>query len=145
MGGESAEVVDLPAATSPAKTKRIDLDAARRARAEARREAGLEPPVVVIDGEDVELPVELPSGALTAFGALFAIGGDLEDESPEAIGRNLRALAALEEAAAELFGPAWPKLKSHGLSTDDLEVLLGESLEVYGISLPESGASGSSS
>lgn len=137
MAGEP-EVVDLPAATSPAKTKRIDLDAARRARAEARAAAGQsEVPVVVIDGDEVVLPVELPAGALPAFGALFAIASDPEDDSPDAVRKNLHALAALEESASELFGPAWPVLKAKGLSTDDLEELLGGALEVYGVSLPE--------
>ena len=55
----SDELVSVPA-------RRIDLDAARRARAEARREAGeeeLAPPVVVLDGVEYPLPPELPVGA----------------------------------------------------------------------------------
>lgn len=128
-----AEQIEVP----PAGRKTIDLDAARRARAEAKAEAGetVEGPLVLIDGEELELPAELPVAALTAFGALFSVVAGTGDDDDRA---NLAALGTLEEAAASLFGETWPTLKAKGLSFPDLEYLLGEALSSYGISLPNS-------
>jgi hypothetical protein len=132
---EAAEVVEVP----PAASKRIDLDAARAARAEAKRKAAeeagtsVEDPHVILGGERYDLAPELPVGALTAFGALFAVAGEDDDDRV-----NLEALGSLEEAASSLFGEAWPKLKGHGLSFEDLEVLLDGALGAYGIELPNS-------
>lgn len=112
--------------------RRIDLDAARRARAEAR--GVVEPPVVVLEGDEFPLPLELPMDALASFGALFAVA-ETGDEDADRV--NLAALGSLEETASSLFGPAWPGLKAKGLSFEDLEELLKGSLAAYGISLPE--------
>lgn len=140
---DGAEVVDLPGA----KPREINLDAARKARAEARGDQA--PPVVVVGGENIALPMELPSGALAAFGTLFAVAevAGSEDPTPEAMARNLAALAGLEEAAESLFGEAWQRIKATpgGLSFEDVQYLLESALDVYGVSLPESGASGGSS
>lgn len=125
----SDEVVEVPAAAS----KTIDLDAARAARREAKGEAG-DAPVVVLDGERYELPEELPVGALTAFGALFAVAGGADGEEGTRV--NLEALGSLEEAASSLFGAAWPKLKEKNLSFPDLSFLLEGALGAYGIDLP---------
>lgn len=133
------EVVDVPAKAS----KSIDLDAARAARAEAKRQKAeetgeeFELPHVILGGERYDLAAELPVGALTAFGALFAVAaGDEDDEDGTRV--NLEALGSLEDAASSLFGDTWPKLKGHGLSFEDLEVLLDGALGAYGIELPNS-------
>lgn len=139
-GEAGVDVVEVPPATSPAKTKTIDLDAARKARREARGDGG-ETPHVIIGGERIPLPEELPADALTAIGGLMIVGeGDEANELAK-----LGALAGLNEAAESFFGDAWPKIKAHGLSLDDLEVLLSGAFEVYGVNLGESGASASSS
>lgn len=112
--------------------RRIDLDAARKARAEARGVVG--GPVVVLEGEEFELPAELPMGALASFGALFAVAANGDEDSDRV---HLEALGSLEETASSLFGGAWGRLKEKGLSFPDLEVLLEGALAAYGINLPE--------
>lgn len=116
--------------TAPGRTprKKIDLDAARKAREEERRKDGREaPPVVVIGGKEYELPPELPADVVTSFG--MVVRGDV---------------AALEDAMTALFGGKYPEIRKAGLSWEDEKFLLEETLEEYGFDLPESSASGSS-
>lgn len=95
-----------------AKTaRRLDLDAARAARAEAEAE----PIVLVVNGEDVTLPGELPLAALEYAARLSA--GD-----PEAFTPFLQSL----------LGTAWEALK-HDLTVPDLEYLAEHLFELYGI------------
>ena len=142
-GEAGVDVVDVPPATSPAKSKTIDLDAARKARAEARGDGG-DPPRVLIGGELIDLPAELPADALAAIGGLMILeeGGGANELA------QLGALAGLNDACSAFFGDAFDRIRSSapgGLSLDDLEVLLGGAFEVYGVNLGESGASASSS
>lgn len=100
--------------------RRIDLDAARKARAEQRGE----PPVVILGGAEYELPAELPAGVVTAFGMVMR--GDVSQ---------------LDVALAELFGDRLAELKANRLSWDDEKELLDQTLNEYGFDLPESSAS----
>lgn len=118
----SDEVVEVPPRT-------FDLDAARAARREAKGD--VEPPTVTVDGVVYDLPAELPVGALSAFGAIFAVAGSDDGDRV-----NLEALGSLEEAASSLFGDTWPVLKAKNLSFEDLTALLDFALGAYGIDLP---------
>lgn len=120
---------DAPSSAPAEQT--IDLDAARAARAEARRKAGkVGPPVVRLLGQEWPLPAELPAETAHAFGALAA--GDYS-----ALGPGMEAL----------FGDSWEKLhqaaKDSGepLSLEDEAFLLEEAMDRYGMTLPESPAS----
>ena len=117
--------------TPPSSTttgRRIDLDAARKARDEERRSQGIDaPPVAVIGGTEYVLPAELPADVVTSFG--MVVRGDV---------------AALEDAMSALFAGNLPAIKAHGLSWEDEKYLLEETLKEYGFELPESSASGDS-
>ena len=139
MSGTPTETVEVPAADSPAVTRRIDLDAARAARRDARRERAGEDapltPVLVLNGEDLPLAEELPLSCLTAFGELVALrdvkAGDEVDVS---------AIAGLEAATAELFGPevfARVKAGPPAMSVEDLMFLLEQAMELYGFTMGE--------
>lgn len=131
----NATAVDAPAgvptnsaelAAKLAGPRRIDIGARRRARAEARDEPAA---VVVIPGPDgdetFELPAELPLNILEAFGKITA--GDP---------------AGFPEAMAELFGDEqWAHIRTLGLSLDDLEVILEEGFDSFGIDAPNLAAS----
>lgn len=106
------------------ETRRIDLDAARAARAEKRGPA----PVVVLDGKEYELPPELPGHVVTAFG--MAMKGEVD---------------SLEAAVRDLFGEHYEEISKARLSFDDQMVLLEGALAAYDFELPESSASGGSS
>lgn len=133
--GRAADVEKVPSAavTDAVETRTIDLDAARRARREARGDQA--PPHVVLDGERYELPPELPADALTRIGELVAVA-DLASTDDDVDG-NLRALAGFQSAAGAIFGPAWDVLATKGLSLDDLAVLIEGALAIYGVNLPE--------
>lgn len=104
--------------------RRIDLDAARRARAEERGD----PPVVVVGGKEYPLPAEMPADVVTAFGMVAR--GDV---------------AALNGALLELFGEEnLAAIKATGLSWDDEKFLFESAVEEYGFDLPGSSASGAS-
>lgn len=118
--------------------KRIDLNAARRARAEARAAAGEDAPALVVgDPEEVyELPPELPLAILDGF-AMAAGAQDAEGNLDPS------ALKGLEEAFAALFGGAdvYAELKArHGLSIDDLLTVF----DAYGIDSSALGGSSAS-
>jgi hypothetical protein len=114
---------------APTAGRKIDLDAARRARAETRGEA----PVIVLAGREWTLPAELPADVVTSFG--MVVRGDV---------------AALEDAMTALFAGQYPDLKAAALaagtplSWEDEKYLLESVLQEYGFDLPESSASGTS-
>lgn len=116
-------------APTPAGSRRIDLDAARRARAEQRGD----PPVIILAGKEWTLPAELPADVVTSFG--MVVRGDV---------------AALEDAMTSLFAGQYPALKAAALETgtplswEDEKYLLESVLQEYGFDLPESSASGDS-
>jgi hypothetical protein len=82
--------------------RRIDLDAARKARAETA-----EPPVVELGGQEFTLPAGLP--AIVAVGLARARRG---------------ALDGVEEAFEGLFGDRADEAMRLGLELDDLDVIL---------------------
>ena len=105
--------------------RRIDLNAARAARAEARGE-----PVTVELGDDVyELPAEMPASVIGCIARAQA--GDP---------------SGMLEAMAALVGDGFDEMVTkHRLSLDDLMVLLDGASEQYGMTTPESSASPASS
>ena len=117
--------------TRPEK-KTIDLDAARA----ARREKLAPAPELKLLGEVYVLPRELPADAVHAFGLIMA--GDYSALTPgmEALYGGPEQWAAIVQTAKDAGDP---------LSFDDEVFLLEEAFDAYGLSLPESSASGSSS
>ena len=126
--------------------QKIDLDAARAARAEARRKAGKDAvPSVRFLAQDWPLPAELPAETVYAFGLLFKLdpedlqGGNLSELGP--------ALITFHDGVVALFGATWEKLKAAAiesgepLSFADEAFLLEEAMDLYGVSLPEASAS----
>lgn len=105
--------------------RRIDLNAARAARAEARGE-----PVTVELGDDVyTLPAEMPASV---------IGCIARAQAGEPSG--------MLDAMSALVGPDFDEMVTkHNLSLDDLMVLLEGAAESYGLTTPESSASPASS
>lgn len=103
--------------------RRIDLDAARAARAEKVGEA----PVVVLEGVEYVLPRELP------MEAVLVVAEDLTKPNPKTVRAAMEAI----------FGDHWPTLRPKLSVADSMLVLTGV-LELYGTDLPESAASASS-
>jgi hypothetical protein len=89
---------------------RLDLDAARAARA-AKAEAEGEAHVLVLGGQEFELPTEMPLDFVLA-----AAEGD--------VAGSLRVLLGEEE---------YENLRAKGLSVSDLNELIGGLAEVYGL------------
>lgn len=87
--------------------KRIDLDAARKARAEKRGKTGDGPPVVVLGGREFTLPPALP--ALVVVGLARARRKDLD---------------GLEDCFEALFGPDVDAALRLGLELDDLDLII---------------------
>lgn len=86
-------------------TKKVDLDAARRARTETQEE----PVVATLGGVDYELPPSLP--------AIVLIG----------VGRLQRGqLDGFEDVLEGMFGAKWEEAVKGGFDLDDLELLLAE-------------------
>lgn len=112
---------------------RIDLDAARAARREAQGEA----PVVVIDGKELKLPVELP----------FEVAEGLSAFSDEAIRLDPAGSAtALHRVLGLLLGPAHDEFMAASPSINDVMMLLDGLVKSYGLEdLGESRASAASS
>lgn len=109
--------------TAPARTngktaerRVIDVDAHRAARLEKLGP----PPVVRVGGRDVELPLELPADVIYAFGALSA--GDL---------------TALESGLRGLLGDAYDVVVAEAPAFADLEFVITEAMEAYGVAVPE--------
>lgn len=114
------DTVPAPSSTTGAPTngrRVIDVDAARRARAEARGE----PLAVMIGGTEYDLPAELPADVVHHFGRVAA--GDV---------------TALEDALEVLFAGNLAAIKAEGLSWEDEKFLLEAALEEYGFELPSS-------
>ncbi len=114
---------------------RIDLNAARAARREARQ--GAEPITLIIDDVELELPAEMPLAFLDKAGdlteALFS-----DDPNVQA-----RAAGLIRDAAKALLGVAVydELLDRHALTMDDLRLILGEAGNLYGVGLGNSSAS----
>lgn len=102
---------------------KIDLDAARAARREAR---GGDPIELVVGGQTFTLPDEMPLAALEAFA--LAMGGQ-----PAALIDGLGHLIG-EENAATIRA-------QYELSLDDLLVIFEGASEAYGMTQGESSAS----
>lgn len=98
---------------------RVDLDAVRRARAEATK---AEPPVVVFGGRDHTLPAVLPASVLVAVGRMQT--GDL---------------SGLRDALDVLFGDAVDEVLRGGFDVEDLAAVLAEAYGQDG--RPEASAS----
>lgn len=99
-------------------TRRVDLDAARKAREEAQGE----PSVVVLGGREFTLPPSPPAAFLVGLGRLQK--GDL---------------SGTEEALQSLFGDQVDDILRLGLEIEDLGPIVNEA---YGIDLGEASASG---
>lgn len=104
----------------------IDLNAARRARAEA----GIERHTLTIDDEELELPLELPVELIEAV--VRAQSGDV---------------AAFQDAMVAVFGEeTYGRLRSaHRLSIEDLVFAMETAMDLYGVTMGESPASPPSS
>jgi len=127
------EVIDEKKKT--AKTdepdRKIDLDAARKARREKRGA----PPSIVFLGKDWPLPHGLPADVLELAG--YVAGGDWSRAVPAVrLLLGAEVYDAVRIAAAEDGDP---------LELEDVVFLLEQVLEVYEVTLPESDASGSPS
>lgn len=109
--------------------RRIDLDAARKARLEKKGE----PPVVLFNGKSYVLPLELPADAVTSIGMLSR--GDMGALDGVLEGMFGGQLEAIKADAAAAGSP---------LSYDDLVFLIEHVVEEYGITLPGSSASADS-
>ena len=106
------------ARSNGAKTDRrvIDVDAARAARLETLGPA----PIVRVGGRDFELPLELPSETIYAFGAIQ--GGDF---------------SGLERAMRSLYGDGYDAIAALTPAWADQEYLFTQTIEAYGFTLPE--------
>lgn len=108
--------------TDAART--IDLDAARKARAESRAKAGIGSPVIKVDGKTYDLPAELPIAVLDGFASLSG-GGDG--------GGDLEAVEALGDVLSALLGGGAnydALVNEHALTLDDLGYIIGEAYDV---------------
>lgn len=116
---------------APPTDRRIDLDAARK----ARREKQGPPPVIVFFGEEYPLPRSLPAEVIDLCGAVAS--GDYT-----AVTVAMRVLLG-----GLVYEKVEAKAKAEGdpLELEDVTFLLESALEVYGVTLPESKASGSPS
>lgn len=109
--------------------ERIDLNAARAARREAREDDS--PDVVVIGDDEYELPLEMPVALLEAFGR--AQSGDASGFTDGVI-----AILGSREVYEEL-------VEKHHITMDDLVEVMEGAMSSYGVSPGESQASPSSS
>lgn len=111
---------------------KIDLDAARA----ARREAAGEAPVIVIGGQEVELPAEIPFEAAAQMGAMAkAVEAKDNDALTDYFGAWLRTL----------LGDAYDAFMAARPSVNDLMALSEGLVKAYGFEdLGESPASATS-
>lgn len=121
----TAELTDLP---KDGNRRVIDIDAARAAREEEVGEA----PVLRVAGVDHELPRSMPADFVTAIGEA---GAYIE-------GQDLRMLTAFDTALRALLGDELFAELSGELDFFDRMAVLEGVLDVYGMSLPQSQASG---
>lgn len=119
--------------------RNLDLNAARAARAEAR--VGVEPVTITV-GEDVYvLPAEMPIAFLERAGALQdAITSKSIEEQAKAAGIIVDVVEAL--VGVDVYRALVDK---HGLTFDDLRLIVVDVGGEYGLSLGESSASAASS
>jgi len=122
---------EATAGAATAAPATIDLDAHRKARREKRGPA----PVVVFLGESFELPHALPADVIDLVGAVSAGNFAASTEAFRVLLGGVVYDQIREKAIAE----------GEPLELEDVVFLLEKALEVYGVTLPESGASGSSS
>lgn len=108
---------------------RIDLNAARAARREARADTSL-PPIAVDEALYPLISEELPLAVLDAI-------GDVSRGEVARVGDAVRALVG-PQAYEEL-------ITTHALTLDDLEVLLEGAMTAYGVPFEKRRASESSS
>lgn len=104
-------------------SQRVDLDAARA----ARREAGGEAPVIVIDGEEFILPVELPFAIMDDLARLFKAKDDKEALAELSV-------EALPVITRGLLGSDYERFIAHRPSVDDFLVLFEGVMGAYGLS-----------
>lgn len=118
-----------PVVEDPGKApKKLDLDAARKARREKRGPA----PSILFLGKDRPLPSSLPADVLELGGAVAA--GDWTQAVPAV--RILLGGPVYDELRADAEAAGEP------LDLEDVVFLLEGALEVYEVTLPESNASG---
>jgi hypothetical protein len=87
----------------------IDLDAAREARAEAKKEI----PVIKLEGKEFKLPVELPWSIVEAA---------TTQDSKEII-----------LAIKSLLGEQWDEFQKLGVSVGDMQILIENIAKIYGV------------
>lgn len=111
--------------------RKIDLDAARKARREKRGA----PPSIVFLGDEHVLPHGLPADVLELAG--YVAGGNWSQAVPAV--RILLGQEVYDELGVKAREAGEP------LELEDVVFLLEKVLEVYEVTVPESGASGSPS
>lgn len=112
--------------------ERIDLDAARAARREARGES----PVLVFMGSEYELAPEMPLELVELVVQLEQVGNDQDS--------GIKVFGILERMFKVVLGEHYDRFKASGATLQDLGPLIAGIEKVYGLSLGESLASGSS-
>lgn len=85
--------------------RKIDLDAARKARAELAPEDGL--PVVTLGGVEFELPAKLPAAVIVGLARA-----------------RRRDMAGFEDALVGLFGDRVDEVLRLGLELDDFDAII---------------------
>lgn len=124
---------------TPSAGARIDLNAKRAARREARGERL----VVVIGDVELALAPELPIDVVEKLAQLAPKDGAPAGDAALA---DEEALEVLVDAMRGLFGPdGWQTFREAGATLDDLVDLVGELFTLYGVSLGEAQASAASS
>jgi hypothetical protein len=102
----------------------INLDAAKAARREAKKEA----PTVTFGGQDFVLPIELP------FAAVEAIASIQEAQAANDGAGTSKGILAVVRV---LLGDDYSAFMSHRPSMEDVEALFDGVMEEYGTSLGE--------
>lgn len=85
--------------------RKIDLDAARRARAELTPDE--EPPVVTLGGKEFELPIKLPAAVIVGLARV-----------------RRREMDGMEDALGGLFGDRLNEVLALGLELDDFDAII---------------------
>lgn len=115
--------------TTPAReARRIDLDAARKARREKRGPA----PTIVFLGDEHPLPHDLPAEVIDIVAAVNAGDWSIVTQAVKVLLGGDRYDEIVEKA----------KAAGEPLELPDVTFLLEEVLDVYEVTLPESKASG---
>lgn len=117
--------------TPPAEARRIDLDAARKARREKRGPA----PSIIFLGDEHPLPHDLPAEVIDIVAAVNAGDWSVVTQAVKVLLGGDRYDEIVEKA----------KASGDPLELPDVTFLLEQVLDVYEVTLPESKASGSPS